>query len=105
MRDVQVGYAVTWIPGSAEHRPHIGGVCWVPCLRPTARCAVGLHGMTLGRANPFLTSVIPAPLASEARERDQAGTQSTSGLALGCRCTRECATTVARSRLCPWPIV
>ena len=23
---------------------------WVPCLRPTARCAVGLHGMTLGNS-------------------------------------------------------
>ena len=25
------------------------GLCMGPCLRPTARCAVGLHGMTMGR--------------------------------------------------------
>ena len=29
----------------------------------------------VGKVNSFPTSVIPAPLASEARERDQAGTQ------------------------------
>src|SRR5688572_15371400 len=50
---------------------------WVPCLRPTARCAVGLHGMTVEK-ELLSATVMPAPLASEASERDQAGTQSTS---------------------------
>jgi len=35
-------------------------------------------------------TVMPAPLASEASERDQAGTQSTSPLALRCACARQC---------------
>jgi hypothetical protein len=33
--------------------------------------------------------VIPAPLASEASKRDQAGTQTTSPFALGTDCSRD----------------
>jgi hypothetical protein len=44
------------------------GGAWVPCLRPTARCAVGLHGMTPvvgARASPY-SSLMSAALMTSA---------------------------------------
>jgi len=51
---------------SKRMRATVRRCAWVPCLRPTARCAVGLHGMTLGEGEPALANVMPAPLAREA---------------------------------------
>jgi len=57
---------------------------WVPCLRPTARCAAGLHGMTLEKERH----------AGAARKRSLAsGTRPAPSplqpLALRCACARQ----------------
>jgi len=73
---------------SMRMRATVRRCAWVPCHRPTARCAVGLHGMTLWEGEPL------SPTSSRRCERPDralAGTgrdPCTSPLALGCACAR-----------------
>src|SRR5262245_42596091 len=59
---------------AGPHTPRRRIVAWVPCLRPTARCAVGLHGLTLLRlsAPAFSTRFHRAVRGAQDRESRQA---------------------------------
>jgi len=74
---------------SMRRRATVRRCAWVPCLRPTARCAVGLRGMTLGKARRLSPTSCRRRSQAKRASRTRPAPSPLPPLALRCACARQ----------------